>query len=336
MRSDIDPGSLRRLLLDLGLCGLFSLLVLATGGLAFLAAGWLSGDGLRLEQDTCVVVRGDSSAALEFFLARVGPDEDAAVLSADETPACHGMVDGGSTQLTAFRRSSPLAFARSPQGDPAAGRHAPRISELNFSIEQVEIRGRIQVSSGALTLIGLSTLLGVLVAGLSFRSAISRLGGTEGFDTGPAASRRGSWLLLACVLWGVVAFTITQNSELRSPQSELLSATAERSVFLLLVFACLLMPAVEEWAFRGVLLARFRRGAARLIGAVWISMLFAALHGFTPVHAPKPWLMLCLASLLFSAATALGGSWRWGFAGHALYNLAVISLALWIGQTGGA
>lgn len=100
-----------------------------------------------------------------------------------------------------------------------------------------------------------------------------------------------------------------------------ISAALQYQRWLAWVLFVLIAPVVEEFFFRGRLLALFE-GAwpVRLIGLVVTSSAFASMHAVSPLMNPGVWLAMALAGGVFGLLFLVSRDWRLSAVAHGAYN----------------
>lgn len=115
-----------------------------------------------------------------------------------------------------------------------------------------------------------------------------------------------------------------------APQETVKALTENPSVLvrgMIVVFACVVAPVVEETVFRGFLYPTLRQFADAPFAAIFTALLFGAVHGSLSALVPLS---------LFGIVLVLAYEWSRGLALpvaiHALFNLAT-SMSLWTGTS---
>jgi membrane protease YdiL (CAAX protease family) len=133
---------------------------------------------------------------------------------------------------------------------------------------------------------------------------------------------------------GLVYFVITYSAdfvgrvwELYSPKEHIFSQIESTSPLLLLVMATLI-PAAEEWIFRGILQEELSlRLRSRAIGVIVAAFLFALFHLSNPGTYPAALLPLFLGGLMFGICYILVGL-AGAILSHSTYNLILALLSI--------
>ena len=100
-----------------------------------------------------------------------------------------------------------------------------------------------------------------------------------------------------------------------------ISAVLEYQQWLAWVLFALIVPVVEEFFFRGRLLALFTGALpVRLIGLVVTSSAFASMHAVSPLMNPGVWLAMALAGGVLGLLFLVSRDWRLSAVAHGAYN----------------
>jgi membrane protease YdiL (CAAX protease family) len=129
--------------------------------------------------------------------------------------------------------------------------------------------------------------------------------------------KREDWIRLvtvSIVITALIYLVTTYSAELTSrvwalySPEEYWAAQLEASAPILLLIIATLIPVIEEWVFRGILLEEFsRRFRSRAVGVVLSAIVFALFHLSNPGTYPAAALPLFLGGLLLGGCYLLAG-----------------------------